>query len=92
VARIFVSSTFVDLKEYRQKVSQAIRRAGHEDVAMEYYVAEDKRPVDRLQMCPAAISISESSLGARCLGSRIESGFRLRKWSIVKLSLQTSRV
>ena len=47
MAKIYVSSTFNDLEEHRRKVSQVIRRAGHEDVAMEYYVAEDKRPVDR---------------------------------------------
>jgi hypothetical protein len=47
MARIYVSSTFDDLKEYRQKVSNALRRLGHEDVAMEYYVAEDQRPLDR---------------------------------------------
>src|SRR5262249_44183155 len=37
----------VDLQPFRRKVSDAIRRAGHDDIAMEYYVAEDKRPVDR---------------------------------------------
>jgi Domain of unknown function (DUF4062) len=47
VARIYVSSTSADLIEYRREVSQALRRLGHEDVAMEYYVAEDIRPVDR---------------------------------------------
>jgi hypothetical protein len=47
MARIFVSSTFVDLKECRESVFRAIRKAGHQDIAMEYYVAEDKRPVDR---------------------------------------------
>jgi hypothetical protein len=47
VARIYVSSTFGDLKEYRHEVSLALRRLGHQDVAMEYYVAEDRRPLDR---------------------------------------------
>src|SRR5512143_3882901 len=47
MARIYVSSTFSDLEEYRKEVSLALRRLGHEDVAMEYYVAEDKRPLDR---------------------------------------------
>ncbi len=45
MARIYVSSTFNDLQECRRQVSLVIRRMGHEDVAMEYYVAEDKRPV-----------------------------------------------
>ncbi|MFC3893292.1 DUF4062 domain-containing protein [Lentzea rhizosphaerae] len=47
MARVYVSSTCTDLKEHREAVRSAIRRLGHEDVAMEYYVAEDKRPVDR---------------------------------------------
>ena len=47
MARIYVSSTSNDLEDYRKTVSQALRRLGHEDVAMEYYVAEDTRPVDR---------------------------------------------
>ena len=47
MAKIYVSSTFNDLEEHRKKASLAIRRAGHEDAAMEYYVAEDQRPVDR---------------------------------------------
>jgi Domain of unknown function (DUF4062) len=47
VARIYVSSTFSDLQDYRKGVSSALRRLGHQDVAMEYYVAEDRRPLDR---------------------------------------------
>ena len=47
MAKIYISSTYVDLQEYREKVQRVLRRMGHEDVAMEYYVAEDQRPVDR---------------------------------------------
>jgi hypothetical protein len=47
VSTIYVSSTFVDLRDHRKALSLAIRRLGHIDVAMEYYVAEDARPVDR---------------------------------------------
>src|SRR5215831_2777969 len=47
MARVYVSSTFSDLEDYRKEVSLALRRLGHEDVAMEYYVAEDIRPLDR---------------------------------------------
>jgi hypothetical protein len=47
LARIYVSSTFSDLENYRKEVSLALRRLGHEDVAMEYYVAEDRRPLNR---------------------------------------------
>jgi len=47
MARVFVSSTFKDLEECREKARTVLRRMGHEDVAMEYFVAEDKRPVDK---------------------------------------------
>jgi len=47
MAKIYISSTYLDLQEYRRQVSLVLRRLGHEDVAMEYYVAEDQRPVDR---------------------------------------------
>ena len=47
MSTIYVSSTFADLREHRQELSRAIRRLGHVDVAMEYYVAESGRPLDR---------------------------------------------
>ncbi|HEV2912131.1 MAG TPA: DUF4062 domain-containing protein [Pyrinomonadaceae bacterium] len=47
MAKVYVSSTFLDLRDYREKVRTVLRRMGHEDVAMEYYVAEDQRPLDR---------------------------------------------
>jgi hypothetical protein len=47
MSKIFVSSTFNDLREFRRKVADVVRRARHDDIAMEYYVAEDMRPVDR---------------------------------------------
>lgn len=47
MANIFISSTYKDLKDYREKASSVIRRMGHIDVAMEYYGAEDKRPLDK---------------------------------------------
>jgi len=40
VARIFVSSTFKDLEECREKVRLVLRRMGHKDVSMEYFVEE----------------------------------------------------
>jgi len=45
MAKVYVSSTYLDLQEHRMQVERVIRRMGHEDVAMEYYVAEDQRPV-----------------------------------------------
>ncbi|MBS1663632.1 MAG: DUF4062 domain-containing protein [Bacteroidetes bacterium] len=45
--RVYISSTFNDLKEHRDKAGVAVRKMGLLDVAMEYYNAEDKRPVDK---------------------------------------------
>src|SRR5919112_2934107 len=47
VMRIYVSSTYMDLRDCGQKVYNAIRCLGHEHVAMEHYVAEPERAVDR---------------------------------------------
>jgi hypothetical protein len=47
VALVYVSSTYDDLQECRKQVSTIIRKMGHEDVAMEYYTAENQRPLDR---------------------------------------------
>ena len=44
--RVFVSSTFADLKAYRNAVESAIRRLGGIDVAMEHFGAQDSYPKD----------------------------------------------
>src|SRR5665647_1539531 len=49
MAHIYVSSTFKDLKECREKVRLSLRQMGHEDIAMEYYVAGDERPLGKCQ-------------------------------------------
>jgi hypothetical protein len=56
--RVFVSSTFRDLQEYRRAVRQAVRQLGAEDVTMEYFGARDARPK---QECVRLIS-EESDL------------------------------
>jgi O-acetyl-ADP-ribose deacetylase (regulator of RNase III) len=43
--RVYISSTFEDLKEHRQSVYQQLRRVGHHVIAMEDYVAQDQRPL-----------------------------------------------
>lgn len=60
MAKIYVSSTFLDLQEYRAQVERVIRRMGHEDVAMEYYVASDERPVEK---CLADVAECDIYLG-----------------------------
>ena len=47
MSTIYVSSTFADLRAHRTALSLAIRRLRHVDSAMEYYIAEDARPLDR---------------------------------------------
>lgn len=67
MARIYVSSTYRDLREHREAVYQALRRVGHDVVAMEDYVAADQRPVER---CLADVAESDIYLGilAWCYG------------------------
>ena len=42
--RIYLSSTFVDLKAHREAVYQQLHRMQHDIIAMEDYVARDDRP------------------------------------------------
>jgi uncharacterized protein DUF4062 len=44
--RIFVSSTFTDLREQREAVIRTLLQLGHEVVAMEYFTADTAPPVD----------------------------------------------
>jgi hypothetical protein len=43
---IFVSSTFLDLQEYRAAVREIVRQIGAVDIAMEHFGARDERPKD----------------------------------------------
>src|SRR5688572_12746240 len=45
--RVYVSSTFTDLKDARESVRKVLQRLGVEDVAMETYTAEPDRPLDK---------------------------------------------
>ncbi|HYR42575.1 MAG TPA: DUF4062 domain-containing protein [Terriglobia bacterium] len=47
MARIYLSSTFEDLKDCRAATIQLLRRMRHEVVAMEEYTAEDQWPADK---------------------------------------------
>lgn len=57
MARVYVSSTFEDLQECRKQVLLTLRRTGHEDVAMEYYVAGDQRPAEKCLQDVAACDV-----------------------------------
>jgi hypothetical protein len=45
--RIYISSTYEDLKLYREKVYDQLRTLRHDVIAMEDYLAADDRPVDK---------------------------------------------
>jgi Domain of unknown function (DUF4062)/TIR domain len=46
MARIYISSTLTDLREFRVEVYKAIRRLGHLSVAMEDWAASDLPPLE----------------------------------------------
>ncbi|NIM18234.1 MAG: DUF4062 domain-containing protein [Candidatus Aminicenantes bacterium] len=61
MAKIYISSTYEDLKKEREAAAQAVRRLGHTTIAMEDDVAADKRPLDKcledVRNCDAYIGI-----------------------------------
>ena len=60
MARIYVSSTFGDLKDHREHIYRNLRQLGHDVVAMEDYVATDQRPLER---CLADVATSDLYVG-----------------------------
>jgi hypothetical protein len=47
MSKVYLSSTFRDLRACRQSVAEAIRLLGHQDVAMEHYGAEPRPPLEK---------------------------------------------
>ena len=45
--RVYLSSTYQDLVEFRAKADETLRRLGYEVIGMEGYVASDARPLDK---------------------------------------------
>src|SRR6516225_306887 len=45
MSRIYISSTFEDLKNHREQVYRQLHRTDHHVIAMENYVAQDARPL-----------------------------------------------
>lgn len=60
VVNIFVSSTFIDLEEYRKAVCDIIRQLGAVDVAMEHLGARDERPKEE---CLRLVQDSDAFIG-----------------------------
>jgi len=45
--KIYVSSTFEDLREHRAALDTALRRMGHDVIGMEHYVAQGSTPLEQ---------------------------------------------
>ncbi len=58
--RVYLSSTYEDLKEYRAAVFAALEKAGLDVVRMEAYTAADERPLD---ICLQDVSRSDIYIG-----------------------------
>ena len=65
MAKVYVSSTYLDLQDYREQVRIALRSVGHEDVAMEYYTAGEERPVNKCLADVAKCDIYAGIFGFR---------------------------
>ena len=57
MAKIYISSTFSDLQDYRKAVNDILRKAGYAVDAMEDYVAADQRPLDKCLADVAACDV-----------------------------------
>jgi len=60
MAKIYISSTYEDLKEYREAARTACLRLGHQVTGVEDYSASDERPVSRAL---ADVAASDAYLG-----------------------------
>lgn len=60
MAKIYISSTYGDLREFREEVYRALRQLRHDVVAMEDYAASDQRPLD---VCLADVAASDIYVG-----------------------------
>ena len=60
MAKIYISSTYEDLKEYRESVYKTLRQMKYDVVAMEDYLASDERPLDK---CLNDVSCCEIYIG-----------------------------
>ena len=45
--KVYLSSTFRDLRDHRAAVDRTLRRMGHDVIGMEQYAAEGSRPIER---------------------------------------------
>ena len=55
--KVYISSTYQDLVDYRAAVDRTLRRMGHDVIGMEQYIAEGSKPVER---CKADVRASDA--------------------------------
>ncbi|MCB1858820.1 MAG: DUF4062 domain-containing protein [Gammaproteobacteria bacterium] len=61
MVKIYISSTFEDLKEYREAVVQLLKKGGGREIlAMEDYLAKDQRPLEK---CLDDVAASDVYIG-----------------------------
>lgn len=60
MSKIYLSSTFDDLKAYREAVYHALRQLRHDVISMEDYVASPQRPLDK---CLADVAACQAYVG-----------------------------
>ena len=58
--KIYLSSTYEDLKDHRRTVFDKLRQSGYQVIAMEDYVARDERPVEA---CLSDVAASDVYIG-----------------------------
>ena len=67
MTKIYLSSTYEDLKDYREAVARALRRLDHHVGGMENYVAADERPLKKclkdVEKCDVYVGIFASRYG-----------------------------
>ena len=85
MARIYVSSTFKDLKDCRDQVIHLLRRMRHEVVVMEDYTAEEQWPADK---CLADVTACDLYVGIFAFGLALDD---LRRTREVYLSWRSRR-
>jgi len=61
MAKVYISSTFTDLRAHREAVYKILRKLGHDVISMEDYVAADQRPLakclDDVAACAVYVGI-----------------------------------
>ena len=88
MAKVYVSSTYLDLQEHRRQAELALRRLGHVDVAMEYYTAEDRPARER---CLADVAACDLYIGVFAWRHGwVPEDDNPDRWSITEMEFRTA--